>query len=82
MSVLGRLATAASVVMLCAMAGVAHAQTPAEFYKDKTVSLLIGFGSAGKTICGRAPSPGTSAIIFPAIRPWCRKTCRAPAGCF
>jgi tripartite-type tricarboxylate transporter receptor subunit TctC len=48
MSVLRRFATAASAVMLCAAAGVAHAQTPAEFYKDKTVSLLIGFGSGGE----------------------------------
>jgi tripartite-type tricarboxylate transporter receptor subunit TctC len=43
-----RAAIVASVVVLSVAAGFAHAQTPADFYKDKTVSLLIGFGSGGE----------------------------------
>jgi tripartite-type tricarboxylate transporter receptor subunit TctC len=40
-----RLVTAA-IVALCAVS--AGAQTPAEFYKGKTISLLIGFGVGGE----------------------------------
>jgi tripartite-type tricarboxylate transporter receptor subunit TctC len=36
-----------AVFLLLVVAGVAFAQTPTEFFKGKTVSLLIGFGVGG-----------------------------------
>lgn len=38
---------AATSLMLLALAGIALAQTPAEFYKGKNVTLQVGFGPGG-----------------------------------
>jgi len=41
-------------VALALLASPASAQSPAEFFRGKTVSLFIGFGQAARTIYGRA----------------------------
>ena len=73
--------TAIGTAMAAALAltAPAHAQSVEEFYRGKTVNILVGFTAGGgydlyARVLGRH-----SAGTFPAIRrSWCR-TCRAPA---
>ena len=48
MHVRSRFAKLASFALVLALGGIAQAQTPDEFYKGKTISLLIGFGVGGE----------------------------------
>lgn len=48
MRVRSRFAKLASFALVLALGGIAQAQTPDEFYKGKTISLLIGFGVGGE----------------------------------
>ena len=43
-----RVATVASAIAVSAAVGVAYAETPAEFYKGKTITLWIGFAPGGE----------------------------------
>src|SRR5690348_692815 len=38
----------AAIVVMSGTAGIARAQTPAEFFKGKTIALQIGFGVGGE----------------------------------
>ncbi len=48
MRVRSRFAKLASLALMLALGDMAHAQTLDEFYKGKTISLLIGFGVGGE----------------------------------
>ena len=62
---------------------VASAQSPAEFYKGKTIQLLVGFGPGGEDdVWARTISqhlgnhiPGNPTVVVPVHA-------RAPAGCW
>jgi tripartite-type tricarboxylate transporter receptor subunit TctC len=48
MSAFRRLSWIAAALVILAVAGVARAQDDADFFKGKTISLLIGFGAGGE----------------------------------
>ena len=48
MSARRRLASLAAAVLTFAVCELAQAQTPNEFFRAKTISLLIGFGVGGE----------------------------------
>ena len=54
------------------------AQGVADFYKGKTISILMGTNRAAAT--SAAPSASISPATFPAIPPSSWSTCRAPAA--
>ena len=54
-----------------------HAQ--ADFYKGKTVRLMIGYTAGGTNDCGRGRSHGFGASTFQGTPILSCKICRAPA---
>ena len=52
----------------------AQAQSVADFYRGKTINVLIGVGVGGEYDRRRAWWPGISASISPAVPQSCRRT--------
>ena len=71
--------TAVALIALAAPAG--QAQSVEEFYKGKTVSILMGTGpGASYDLYGRTIAEHICRATSPAIRPSSSSTCRAPAA--
>jgi tripartite-type tricarboxylate transporter receptor subunit TctC len=64
---------ALSLVIAAVGATPARADPVREFYRGKTVSMLIGVGVGGEYDL-QARLVATSASTFPGTRPWCRRT--------
>ena len=63
---------------LAALAAPAQADSAADFYKGKTVSLIAGFPPAAATTPMCVCSLATMAVSSPVNRQWSRRICRAP----
>ena len=61
---------------------VASAQSPAEFYKGKTIQVLVGFGPGGEDDLWARTISRHLGNHIPGNPDHGASTCRAPAGCW
>ncbi len=59
----------------------AQAQTPAEFFRDKTLTIQVGYGAGGGYDMTTRIVARHLGKHIPAIPPSSSATCRAPAAC-
>ena len=76
-----RAIVAASILLLGTAASAQAQESVADFYKGKTVRLIVGIGvGSGYDVNARAARPPPAASTFPAIRTSSCRTSRAPAA--